>query len=133
MPWVRTDLSGHLPPSAVNRDTCRVRIEDDRRYLTAANDRDWTVVADHGAHQVKVNGKLVDRATYIGDLRRLAEAHPDRRWEIADLWRDGERLAVRLTTTRTAGQGFELAQYYWADGRIEEVWTVGIGSAVAGP
>ena len=110
-----------------------MRTEDYRRYLAAANERDWTVVAEHVAHEVLVNGRLIDRATYVGDLRRLAIAHPDHRWEIADLLRDGDRLAVRLTTTRSAGRGFELAQYRWADGRIHEVWTIGMELVAASP
>jgi predicted ester cyclase len=110
-----------------------VLTEDYRRYLAAANERDWAVVAEHVAHQVRVNGRLVDRATYVSDLRRLALAHPDHRWEIADLLSDGDRLAVRLNTSRSAERGFELAQYRWADGRILEVWTIGMGLAAGSP
>lgn len=122
LPWPPGPLQGRLP---------RVWIEDYRRYLTAANDRDWTVVAEFVAGEVRVNGRFIDRATYVGDLRRLAIAHPDHRWEIADLLHDGDRVAVRLITTRSAGRSFELAQYRWCDRRIIEVWTIGADPVTA--
>ena len=102
-----------------------MRIKDYRRYLAAANAREWNVVAEHVANEVNVNGHRIDSATYVGNLRRLTAAHPDHRWEITDLLRNGDRLAVRLTTTRSEERGFELAQYQWANGRIVEVWTIG--------
>ena len=101
-----------------------MRIEDYRRYLAAANERRWNVVAEYVADHVQVNGRLIDQATYLDDLGRLAIAHPEQRWEIADLLRDGDRLAARLTTTGSPGN-FELAYYRWAAGRIVEVWTIG--------
>jgi predicted ester cyclase len=110
-----------------------VRTEDYRRYLAAANERNWAVLVEHVAREVEVNGRLIDRDTYVADLRRLAVAHPDHRWEIADVLRDGDRLAVRLTTTRSAGRGFELAQYRSAAGRIAEVWTIATEPVDAGP
>jgi len=107
------------------RQNAAVLIDDYRRYITAANDRQWDLLGDHVADHVQVNGQLIDRAAYVDDLRRLIEAHPQHRWEIADLLTVGNRIAVRLTTYQPGAQGFELAHYTWRDGRIFEVWTVG--------
>lgn len=102
-----------------------MQIRDYRRYLAAVNARNWNVAAEYVAHEVSVNGELIDGATYVGNLRRLAATHPDHRWEITDLLCNGDRLAARLTTTCSEGQGFELAHYRWANRRIVEVWTIG--------
>jgi predicted ester cyclase len=110
-----------------------MRSNDYERYLTAANDRDWAVVAEHVADEVHVNGRLINRATYVSDLSRLAADHPDHHWQVADMVSDGDHLAVRLTTTRSTGQGFELALYRWADGQIAEVWTIGTGDPCVRP
>lgn len=70
-------------------------------YIGAVNARDWDRVAGHVHETVLVNGAPRTREQYVDDLRELLRSFPDYRWEVRDILADGDRLAVRLTTTGT--------------------------------
>jgi len=113
-------------------------------YIAAINARDFDFVAGLIHDDVLMNGAPHKRADVLASLRGIAEAVPDYRWNVQDLFVVDDRIAARLQNTGTPTKAFmgnpatgaslnfmEFASYKIRDGRFAEMWFLMDGIAVA--
>jgi predicted ester cyclase len=72
-----------------------------RRYVTAANARDFEAIANLIHDDVTINGVLHKREDVLASLASFADIIPDFTWTIEDLLVEDDRIAARLRDTGT--------------------------------
>jgi predicted ester cyclase len=105
------------------------------RYIAAINARDFEFVAGLIHEDVLMNGARHKRAEVLVSLRGIADAVPDYRWNVQELFVVDDRIAARLQNTGTPVKPFmgypatgarvnfmEFASYRVRDGRFAEMW-----------
>jgi steroid delta-isomerase-like uncharacterized protein len=105
------------------------------RYIAAINARDFDFVASLIHDDVLLNGAPHQRADVLASLSGIADAVPDYRWNVQDLFVADDRIAARLQNTGTPAKAFmgfpatgarvnfmEFASYRIRDGRFAEMW-----------
>lgn len=105
------------------------------RYITALNERNFSVVATLIPDEVMVNGQPNKREDVLAGLKWLTDVVPDFVWHIEDLFIDGERIAVRLLDKGTPAKTFlgveptggsieftEFASYRVQNGQFAQMW-----------
>ncbi len=113
------------------------------RYIAAINAREFDFVAGLIHEDVLMNGAPHKRADVLASLRGIADAVPDYRWNVQDLFVVDDRIAARLQNTGTPVKTFmghaatgarvnfmEFASYKIRDGRFAEMWFLMDGDAV---
>jgi predicted ester cyclase len=106
-----------------------------RRYVAAANARDYETIASLIHDDVMVNGVSSRRADVLASLAGFADVVPDFTWHIEDVLVAGDRIAARLRDTGTPAKRWlgmeptnarieitEFANYRVRDGRFAEMW-----------
>lgn len=107
-----------------------------QRYIDAANNRDFGIIASMINDEVLINGKKAKKEESIAGFKFVIDNVPNHVWHIEDLHIDGERVAVRLRNTGTPketsfyGQNptgksvefTEFASYKIRNGRFVEMW-----------
>jgi len=112
-------------------------------YIAAINARQFDFVAGLIHDDVLMNGVPHKRADVLASLRGIAEAVPDYRWNVQDLFVVDDRIAARLQNTGTPARTFmghaptgarvdfmEFASYRIRDGRFAEMWFLMDGDTV---
>jgi len=115
-----------------------------RRYIDAANARQFDVIATLIHDDVMINGLPHKREDSLSGLREITDAVPDFFWHIEDLLTQDDRIAARLRDTGKPTKrwlGFnptgasveftEFASYKVRDGRFAEMWFLMDVSAIA--
>lgn len=106
-----------------------------RKYIAAANARDFSTIATLINDNVMINGIQLKKEDAIAGIKWLTDVVPNYKWDIEDLFIDGERIAVRLRDTGTPAKTFfgneptgssvditEFASYKVHDGKFVEMW-----------
>jgi predicted ester cyclase len=113
------------------------------RYIAAINAREFDFVAGLIHEDVLMNGAPHKRADVLTSLRGIADAVPDYRWNVQDLFVVDDRIAARLQNTGTPVKTFmghaatgarvdfmEFASYKIRNGRFAEMWFLMDGDTV---
>lgn len=108
-----------------------------RRYVEAANAREFDRMDEFINDVVALHGEPAGRDAVVADLRMITDTVPDFRWEVTELLIMGDRLAARLINTGTpakewlgtapTGKSFEIvehAMYQVRDGRFVQMSNV---------
>lgn len=114
------------------------------RYIAALNARDFDTIRSLIADEVHVNGTPYKGDDVIASLRGIADAVPDYRWTVQDLFADENRIAARLQDKGKPAKAFlgheatgasldimEYGSYRVEDGRFVDMWFL-IDAATAG-
>lgn len=105
-------------------------------YIEAANNRDFEAIAGMVSEDVLINGKKTKREESIAGFKSVINDIPNHKWNIEDLFINGDRIAVRLRNTGTPkettvfgknpnGKSIEFtefASYKILDGKFVEMW-----------
>lgn len=115
-----------------------------RAYIKCLNSRDWCSLDYYVDEDVYYNGKRIGLAGYRSMLEDDCRAVPDLSFQIALLLSDPPHIASRLAFDCTPvdllfdipvhGRRVQFEEnvfYHFANGRIEEVWSIIDKSAIA--
>jgi predicted ester cyclase len=105
------------------------------RYIAAINARKFDIVAEMVHDDVLLNGAPYKRADVLASLKGIADAVPDFKWNVQDLFVVDDRIAARSQNTGTPTKTFlgqeatgayvnfmEFGAYKIRDGRFAEMW-----------
>jgi len=107
-----------------------------RKYIAAANARDYDAIANAVAEDVRLNGKMVRRADIIAQFKTLIEAIPDFKWNLQQVVVEDGEIGARSLDSGTPGsktffgenpkgktvEFTEFGSYKVKDGLFVEMW-----------